>query len=103
MMEAQIVDFTFSNFRTLASNVNILSLWNAVSRQSVQKKEKHSPIYFWIVFYLSETEKKTQHYRNEGTFKSLRSQQWSYDPSDAGSNRLDSDASIEGWLTSVYD
>jgi hypothetical protein len=100
-MEAQIVDFAFSNFRTLASNVNIFSLRNAVS-QSVQKKEKHSPIYLWIVFYLSETEKK-QHYRNEGTFKSLRSQQWSYDPSDAGSNRLDLNASIEGWLTSVYD
>lgn len=58
MIEAQIVDFAFSNFRTLASNVNILSLRNAVS-QSVQKKEKHSPIYLWIVFYLSETEKKT--------------------------------------------
>lgn len=57
MIEAQIVDFAFSNFRTLASNVSILSLWNAVS-QSVQKKEKHSPIYLWIVFYLSETEKK---------------------------------------------
>jgi hypothetical protein len=90
----------FSKFRTLASNVNILFLWNAVS-QLVQKKEKHSPIHLWIVFYLSETEKKKQHYRNEGTFKSLRSQQWSYDPSDAGSNRLDSNASIEGWLTSV--
>jgi hypothetical protein len=56
-MEAQIVDFAFSNFRTLASNVNILSLWNAVS-QSVQRKEKQSPTYLWIVFYLSETEEK---------------------------------------------
>jgi hypothetical protein len=43
-MEAQIVDFAFSNFRTLASNVNILSLWNPVS-QSVQRKEKQSPTY----------------------------------------------------------
>jgi hypothetical protein len=102
MMETQIVDFAFSNFRTLASRVNILSLSNAVG-QSVQKKEKHSPIYLWIVFYLSETGKQKQHYSNEGTLKSLRSQQWSYDPSDAGSNSLDSNASIEGWLTSVYD
>jgi hypothetical protein len=51
MMEAQIVDFAFSNFRTLASNVKILSLWNAVS-QLVQKKEKHSPIYLDCILFV---------------------------------------------------